>query len=66
MSERPQGAGNGIEFDKRKGFRRGMPVRFSGSTSGTGTVESLYHASAAISADDGRRVVVKYVDMMRI
>ena len=55
------------EFDKRKGFRKGILVRFAGRKgSGTGVVATLHHASAVVAKDDGQTVSVRYTEMTRI
>ena len=56
-----------MEFDKRKGFHRGMTVRFANEKgSGTGVVAALHHASAVVAKDDGQTVRVRYMEMTRI
>ena len=59
--------GTNMEFDKRKGFCRGIPVRYANEKgSGTGVVAALYHASAVVARDDGQTVRVRYTEMARI
>jgi len=56
-----------MEFDKRKGFQRGMTVRYmSEKGDGVGIIESLYHASALVRKDDGETVVIRYREMTSI
>jgi hypothetical protein len=56
-----------MQFDRRRGFRRGDLVHFSeDGVCGRGSVTALYHATAAVETFDGRTLVVRYRDMTRI